>query len=505
MEKIWYIIDGDHHFGPYEYGEIEALRLQNKIRASGKVISRDELRDRLNGIHVPPLRIISEPPAPKRNFQSKRLPSFDLNNPPLPIITKPKLKNSGRNLLTNFTSVTRYFDKQSTYVYHSRSLWPWLHAFLCLSLGIISWQNVDFQTVRSFPKKPASMELREYQQALGVMKSSLQNWNFSIIQSKDFKTAWLAGNYPGEAQIILTLESIDKQVLSKDKISAYTEVNLDQGLAKIGQEDWTFVSGEKMRPGVYNATIQIKELNSDWEQKWTTRHMPKTRVINFKTVWGTYSEKKIQKDLAKYWKPAPLVVKELAAPSTQTLTQPSSNQETTTIKEQPKVKNPMATKVKASSTHYPAETLAELKEQFRLLISIAGQIRSWSLEIPFLSEKELDKKMKNWLQIYQKQFGALFTGLALDNAEKEKDYAGYREISSLTQKMGKRSMDFFADAKSWKKSKKDKKNAAFAKDFQKMIDRAESSLNELESSSPATAEAKENYDSTYESDDQIKR
>ena len=526
VEKIWYIIDGDHHFGPYEYGEIEALRLQNKIRSTGKVISRDELRDRLNGVHVPSIRVIAEPPAPKRNFHSKRLPSFDLTNPPEISIAKRTIPKRSRitKLSTlsalSINSVTKFFDRESTYVYNTRSIWPWLHAFFCFVMGIYAWQSVQFITPRAIPKKPLHMENREYVQALNTLRAPLHQWKFSLIQSKDFKTAWVASNYPGTLDIILTLQSKDQQVLSKDMVSAYTELSLDSGLSSVPNDHWTFVSGDKIAPGKYQVTVQIKNQSGDWEQKWLSRKLPTTQVISFETSLGTYSDYKLDTELAKFWRKEfapPKITKVIKAPK-----EPKENVLPT--KSDPVTQNHMATATDSSAplddtslyheedfgdstrdiasdkntlqienknikqmgaiatgnNSFKVETITELQEQFRLVISIIGQIRSWSMEVPFLSKKELDSKIVLWQQIYQKQFGALFTGLALDNAEKEKEHKGYRMISSITQKVGARSMDFFADAKKWKSSKNSKANEKFAKDLQKLISQAENQLTDLE-------------------------
>ncbi len=447
MEKIWYIIDGEHHFGPYEAKEIETLREQNKIRPSGQVISREELRNRLNGVTTQTIRIIAEPPAPKRNFQSKRLPSFDLTHPPKINVTKSIKKKRHLPRLRRFS-------------------WPWLNAFLCFMMGVYAWQNVSFMRPTTVLKKPKSMEQREYLQALSTIRAPLNNWKFSLIQSKDFKTAWMASNYPGTLDIILTLQSKDRQVMSKEIISAYAEIIVDNGLGPIPMDQWTFVAGDKLAPGKYQVTIQIKEQNSSWEQKWVTRSLPAQNTITFETTIGTYSDKKLTAELEKFWS-APLPPK---AEPKQGPPSPIKN-----FKQVKKVET-----VKAAIPTIKSESITELQEQFRLVVSIISQIRSWSMEVAFLNKQELDEKMQLWQQVYQKQFGALFTGLALDNASKENEHKGYRTISNITQKVGARSMDFFADAKQWKKAKNSKANEKFAKDLQKLINQAEVQINELE-------------------------
>lgn len=282
MEKNWFIINNDHHRGPFSSTDIEKL-LDNGKLAEDTMIWKESLDD------WTALGLTKEfsgffcPEVPSIPVVVKEVVHF----PDLSEIEVVELPNLMVDKQVNFSD--RY---AAPLKYCIASISVIFAIFVTYLVSNNSTKKASFTKL----KRKEFKRLKEHKNA--PFKEKL-NMDFAF--SKKANTLWASSNIEGPATMYLNLKSIDGRVISDTPVVMNSTAKLNGKAIKF--EQFVFDKGSKLAAGEYEATVvSVKTGLKTKTDKFLGKRVPANRNLKYKGRVNLYgkSKKVFEKKLKTY-------------------------------------------------------------------------------------------------------------------------------------------------------------------------------------------------------------
>jgi hypothetical protein len=423
MEKSWYIVVRENHFGPYHVAEIEELLGQNKINENTQLFdqktqkkifvknvfpsAQTEIKKQLTQSAISAGRerrekIYQKTPQPFKSTEQTLVSISYAEKPKRSIDFSGAIKNIRANAQTLL----------------NQPWWNYFKQVIALALLVAMFPTYyGIQNHRLNLSRPSGMSEKDFVRFQSIVKDKeMKRGYWKLLFSKDFKQLWLGTNIPGKLTLQMKIQGKPGSVLSKTPIEAVTTVTIEKNLASL--ESLFFSQGTKIVPGQYQVTLALME--------------------HKQTLWNVIFDP--QKKYQQSYQTDILVG----------------------------VENKNSLQKLAKEFFFDSQSLAtqlgeDITQKYQSLAMINNRLQSFFRLIPaYKNSQELDKYMRGFKDEYQRQYGSFFTNMVIENDKRTKELTQkvvenktnmithYKQLSSLAQKMGSASMDIFADYKKLK-------------------------------------------------------
>ncbi len=397
MDKLWYILEDNNQFGPFNEQDLQGMFKKQKISRETTLIKRGFSEPILVRDLIKKPRTIVKPKVVPKETPRVIKESFKRATPPPP----PKIeKKAPKAKITKPATSKRSIIKPLG-----------LLASFALMCTFFYFGAKTVITNQSFQlERPKDVRPKTFYKAKNQLKNAFDNkdhqWKF--IASKDLKNLYLMSSLPGTQSVRAKFTSIENKILGNQPIEFITNIDLKDNLAEI--KELNFSKGSEIIPGAYKVELEVLKNNlSPWQKLLLDDYTVK-KTASVDLILKFHSKKTYSKELAKFQK----------------LQKRRDN-----------------------------AFVQDIKMKYETLLSIANRI-SDNLDKAKkgpLSKPQVEFRKNYFLQDYQMKYGTFFSNFVIENEKKFKDLtnstdelktgiiAHYSTLSSIARSLGMISID----------------------------------------------------------------